>query len=145
MHRAVRLVAENAASCTLLLYEGAEEHAQHPLLDLLARPNARQDGATLLESVYAHLLLAGNAYLEAVMIDGTVRELHALRPDRMKVVPGPDGWAEAYDYTVAGARCASCRRHSRCRRSCISHSFIPWMITMAWRPWKRQPSPLSCR
>jgi len=102
VHRAVKLVAENAASCTLLLYEGAEEHARHPLLDLLARPNARQDGATLLECIYAHLLLAGNAYLEAVTIDGAVRELHALRPDRMKVVPGPDGWAEAYDYTVAG-------------------------------------------
>ncbi len=25
-----------------------------------------------------------------------------LRPDRMKVVPGPDGWPEAYDYTVGG-------------------------------------------
>ena len=31
-----------------------------------------------------------------------VRELYALRPDRMKVVPGADGWAEAYDYTVGG-------------------------------------------
>ena len=102
VHRAVRMVAENAASCTLLLYQGAEEHTQHPLLDLLAHPNPRQDRAALLESVYAHLLLAGNAYLEAVTLDGAVRELHALRPDRMKVVPGSDGWAEAYDYTVAG-------------------------------------------
>jgi phage portal protein BeeE len=32
-----------------------------------------------------------------------VRELYALRPDRMKLVPGPDGWPEAYDYTVAGS------------------------------------------
>ncbi len=31
-----------------------------------------------------------------------MRELYALRPDRMKVVPGPDGWPEAYEYTVAG-------------------------------------------
>jgi HK97 family phage portal protein len=30
------------------------------------------------------------------------RELHILRPDRIKVVPGPDGWPEAFDYTVAG-------------------------------------------
>ena len=47
-----------------------------------------------------------NAYLEAVTLDGErgrqVRELYALRPDRMKVVPGIDGWAEAYEYTVAG-------------------------------------------
>src|SRR6202042_2012590 len=25
-----------------------------------------------------------------------------LRPDRMKVVPGADGWAEAYEYSVGG-------------------------------------------
>ena len=31
-----------------------------------------------------------------------VRELYALRPDRMKVVPGADGWAEAYEYSVGG-------------------------------------------
>jgi HK97 family phage portal protein len=48
------------------------------------------------------MLLAGNAYVEAVMLDGEVRELHALRPDRMRVVPGADGWPEAYEYAVAG-------------------------------------------
>jgi HK97 family phage portal protein len=72
----------------------------------LARPNPRQDGAAFLEAVTAHLLLAGNAYLEAVTLDtqgrADVRELYALRPDRMKVVPGPDGWPEAYDYTLGG-------------------------------------------
>jgi HK97 family phage portal protein len=103
VHRAVRLIAESVGGLTFLLYEGDAEHAQHPLLDLLARPNPRQDGASFLEAVTAHLLLAGNAYIEAVTLDGAVRELYALRPDRMKVVPGPDGWPEAYDYNI-GAR-----------------------------------------
>jgi len=89
--RAVRLVAENAASCALLLYEGADERDVHPLLALLARPNPRQDQITFLESAYTHLLLAGNAYVEAVTFDGLPRELYALQPDRMKVVPGADG------------------------------------------------------
>jgi HK97 family phage portal protein len=102
VHRAVKLVAENAAAVTFLIYEGAAELDRHPLLDLMARPNPRQDGASLFEALYAHLLLAGNAYVEAVTLEGAVRELYALRPDRMRVVPGPDGWAEAYDYTVAG-------------------------------------------
>jgi HK97 family phage portal protein len=102
VHRAVKLVAENAAAVTFLLYEGASAQDKHPLLDLLTRPNPRQDGPGLLEAVYAHLLLAGNAYLEAVMLDGAVRELYALRPDRMRVVPGADGWPEAYDYSVGG-------------------------------------------
>jgi HK97 family phage portal protein len=102
VHRAVKLVAENAASVTWLLYEGAAESSAHPLLDLLVRPNPRQDGAAFFESVYAYLLLAGNAYIEQVAIDGRVRELHALRPDRMRVVPGADGWPEAYEYHAGG-------------------------------------------
>ena len=106
VHRAVKLVAENAAACSLLLYEGAAEHDRHPLLDLLARPNPRQDGAALFEALFAYLQLAGNAYVEAVAIEGQggyqVRELYCLRPDRMRVLPGPDGWAEAYEYTAAG-------------------------------------------
>jgi len=102
VHRAVRLVAENAAACSFLIYEGAQEREAHPLSRLLTRPNARQDGATFFEALYAHMLLAGNAYVEAVALGEEVRELYALRPDRMKVVPGPDGWPEAYDYSVAG-------------------------------------------
>jgi HK97 family phage portal protein len=102
VHRAVKLVAENAASCAFLAYDDAAERDRHPLLDLLARPNPRQDGAAFFEALHAYLLLAGNAYVEAVMVDGAVRELYALRPDRMRVVPGLDGWAEAYEYTAAG-------------------------------------------
>jgi HK97 family phage portal protein len=102
VHRAVRLVAEAAASVPLLIYQGAAVSDQHALLSLLARPNPRQDGANLMEAVYAHLLLAGNAYIEAVTLADAVRELYVLRPDRMRVVPGADGWPEAYDYTVGG-------------------------------------------
>jgi HK97 family phage portal protein len=111
VHRAVRLIAESIGGLSFVLYEGAAELSAHPLLDLLARPNPRQDGASLLETIAAHLLLAGNAYVEAVALQGDlagegatqVRELYALRPDRMKVVPGPDGWPQAYEYTVAGS------------------------------------------
>src|ERR1700752_4589359 len=63
VHRAVRLIAENAASCGFLVYEGAMEREAHPLSQLLARPNPRQDGASLFEALYVHLLLAGNAYI----------------------------------------------------------------------------------
>jgi phage portal protein BeeE len=79
VHRAVRLIAENAASCGFLLYEGAQEREAHPLLHLLTRPNARQDGASFFEALYAHMLLAGNAYVEAVGLGDEVRELYTLR------------------------------------------------------------------
>ena len=108
VYRAVRLIAESVGGLSFVLYEGAHEITVHPLIDLVARPKPRQDGASFLEAVASHLLLAGNAYVEAVGLAGEsapnieLRELYALRPDRMKVVPGPDGWPQAYEYTVAG-------------------------------------------
>lgn len=102
VHRAVRLVAEAAAAIPLTLTRGGVAAGEHALADLLARPNPRETGSRFLESVYGHLTVSGNAYLEAVLIEGVPRELHVLRPDRMRVVPGPDGWPDAYDYTVGG-------------------------------------------
>jgi HK97 family phage portal protein len=109
VYRAVRMIAESIGSLSFVLYDGATERDTHPLLDLLRRPNPRQDSASFLEAIASHLLLAGNAYIEAVTLGGEgsgaglqVRELYALRPDRMKLVAGADGWPQAYDYTVAG-------------------------------------------
>jgi HK97 family phage portal protein len=103
--RAVRMVAEAAAAIPLTLAEDGAAQAEHPVLGLLARPNPGQDGRSFLESVYGHLLLAGNAYVEAAAPDsrGLPRELHALRPDRMRVIPGPDGWPEGFEYRVGQA------------------------------------------
>jgi len=100
--RCVRMIAEAAASVPWLLYESERELETHPLLTLLRRPNPGEGGADLLEAWYGYLQVAGNAYLEAVRIGEQVRELHVLRPDRMKVVPGMRGWPEAYEYTVNG-------------------------------------------
>ena len=101
-YRSVRMVAEAAASVPLLLYEGDQEISEHPLLDLIARPNPICSAPDLLESWYGFLLVSGNAYLEVVALGGQLRELHALRPDRMKVIPCPDGWPEAFEYTAGG-------------------------------------------
>ncbi len=60
VHRAVRLVAEAAAALPLVLTDRA---GPHPLLALLARPNAREGGARLLETLYGHLMVSGNAAL----------------------------------------------------------------------------------
>ncbi len=101
--RVVKLIAEAAAALPLVLQDAGARYEVHPILDLIRRPNAAQGRAEWLEAVYGFLLLSGNAYLEAVPGAGTLPgELHVLRPDRMSLVPGPDGWPVAYDYTVAG-------------------------------------------
>ena len=101
-YRAVRRIAESAAAVPLLLYAGDAELTDHPLLSLLARPNPMEAGTDLRTAFFAHLQTAGNAYLELVEASGEPRELYALRPDRMKIVPGAQGWPEAYDYGSGG-------------------------------------------
>ena len=102
-HGAVKLIAEAAAALPLVLQSTDARYDSHPLLSLLSRPNAAQARAEMLEALYANLLLSGNAYIEAVASDeGWPVELHILRPDRMRVVPGCDGWPVGYDYAVGG-------------------------------------------
>lgn len=103
VYRAVRMVAEAAASIPLILYDGETEVDTHPILSLLSAPSPALTGTDLLNAWYGFLLVSGNAYMEAVAVDGVVRELHVLRPDRMRANPGPNGWPESYSYTVGSS------------------------------------------
>jgi HK97 family phage portal protein len=101
-YRCVRMIAEAASAIPLLLYVKGEEQGEHPLRALLDRPNPMQTGREWIETLVSQLFVAGNAYAEMVAVDGTPRELHALRPDRMKVVPSREGWPEAFEYSAGG-------------------------------------------
>jgi HK97 family phage portal protein len=89
--RAVRLVAEGIAGAPLLPTDPA----------LAALVNATSAGQSLLETLASHLLLHGNAYVQ-VMKDAAGRpvELFALRPERMQVIAGADGWPTAFSYRI---------------------------------------------
>lgn len=100
--RAVRMVAEAVASVPWMVSENGERLDTHPILNVMKNPNERQSGGELIEALVCNLMISGNAYVEGVQLDQELRELHVLRPDRMKVVPGSDGWPQAYDYGVAG-------------------------------------------
>ncbi|MGV3576158.1 MAG: phage portal protein [Devosia sp.] len=102
VYRCIRLIAETANRVPLTVRVDGKVVSEHPLKSLLQRPNGRQSGAEMLEAVYAYLQTAGNAYLQAGIVDGGVKALFVLRPDRMRVVAGGDGWPVAYDYTAGG-------------------------------------------
>lgn len=104
-YRCAMMVATSAAAVPWLLYENSgAEITTHPLIDLLKRPNPMQDGVAFMESVYANLQIAGNAYIEAIQPreDSFPIELYSLRPDRMKVIPGPAGLPQGYEYSAGG-------------------------------------------
>jgi HK97 family phage portal protein len=94
-YRCVRLISEAAASVGFAAADDDDAMAQ-----LIARPNVEEHGADLMEAFYAHLTVSGDAFLEAGSLDGEVRELFVLRPDRMKAVKGPRGWPVAWEHRI---------------------------------------------
>lgn len=104
-YRCIRMIAEAAASAPFAVFVDGRREDDHPLARLMARPNPEQSGAELMEALYGALQTAGNAYLEATGDadgNGAPDELWALRPDRVQVTPGPQGWPEAWTYSVDG-------------------------------------------
>lgn len=103
-YRCIAMLAQAAAQIPWLLYDGGHELTRHPLLDLLDRPNPLMDGVAFREQLFAAYMIAGNVYVEAVQPreGGRVREIYALRPDRMRVVPGGTGLPQGYEYHVNG-------------------------------------------
>ena len=96
--RAVRMIAESVGAAPLVLEGAAEVPA------LLAQPNPRTSRAAFLERLAAHLVLHGNAYVEAAL-GGTGRaaELHVLAPERVRIELDAAGWPSAFLYR-AGSR-----------------------------------------
>ncbi|PIP74102.1 MAG: phage portal protein [Nitrospinae bacterium CG22_combo_CG10-13_8_21_14_all_47_10] len=110
----VKEIASASAGVPWILFRklpGGErrEVSQHPLLDLLARPNPLQGKYELIESMVCHLYISGNTYMEAVGPtgggpSGLPKELYVLRPDRMKVIPDAVHYVGGYEYTASGNR-----------------------------------------
>lgn len=93
--RAVRLVSEGIGGAALLPVEPA----------LATLVSASSAGQPLLETLAAQLLLHGNAFVQIVKdARGRPVELFALRPERMRVIAGADGWPTAFSYEVGEHR-----------------------------------------
>ncbi len=106
-YRCIKLISQNLASVPWRLFEtGGETKTRltdHPLLSLLARPNPLQARAEFFEALAGFYLISGNSYIEAVSPGGgPPLELWALRPDRMRIVPGNHGLPASYRYQAGG-------------------------------------------
>ncbi len=101
-YRCVRLVAEAAASVPLHITDRGGK--PHGFTALLKRPNPEQSGPELLEAFFGHLQIAGNGWLELVALEGEPREICALRPDRVRIIPGASGWPTGWEHEVNGIK-----------------------------------------
>jgi len=109
VYACVRLISMACAGIPWLVYQmqkGKLEELppEHPLASLFVRPNPWQGWSRFIEEVVGYLLLSGNAYIEMVGPEGKPpRELYALRPDRVRIVPGnPIQPVAGYIYSVGG-------------------------------------------
>lgn len=103
VYRCVNLIAKGVASVPWVLYhQQTPQPHNHPLLQLLNRPNTQHTLNSFIETVISHLLLAGNAYIEAITVgtNAIPLELHPLRPDRLKIIPATNPKAISYAYQV---------------------------------------------
>ena len=98
--RAVRLVAESAASATIAADQSGTsvgEEAAGRATSLVA--------SAVVETVVTHLLLHGNAYVQILCdAEGVPAELFALRPERVSVEADAGGWPAAYLYKAGEAK-----------------------------------------
>lgn len=101
-HRCVRLIAEAVAAVPL--HAGDDGEGSRRALDLVSAPNPDEAGQELLESFIGALQVAGNAYMEFAGGEDGPQALYMLRPDRMRVIAGPKGWADAWEYRAGGER-----------------------------------------
>ena len=102
VYRCVNEIANGAASIPFKAFQGEQELDQHPILNLLNRPNPTQAGVEYFQSLYSFLLLSGNSYAVRTDIGNTPRELHLLRPDRMRVKPSKTAMPSGYEYVIRG-------------------------------------------
>jgi HK97 family phage portal protein len=99
--RAVRLVAEGAASVPLTARDGGDGSIAAQVLALVRATSA---GQSLIETLAAHILLHGNGYVEILPgPDGAPAELYALRPERVSVEADARGWPVAFLYRAGQA------------------------------------------
>ena len=77
---------------------------EHPLLDLMRRPNPQEGGSAFRLKMMAFYLISGNSYLTRIGPErGPPTEMYSIRPDRMRIIPGTQFDPIAgYRYTVNG-------------------------------------------
>ena len=103
VYRCVNEISKGASSVDFLLKSGDDIIEQHPLINLMDRPNPLQSKSEFMNALFGFLLLSGNAYILKVGSGiGKPRELHLLRPDRIVIKGGNKAIPQRYDYIING-------------------------------------------
>ena len=107
VYACVQAIATGVANVPWVLYQEdsngeRKEITDHPLLDLLKKPNEFTSQSEFMEAFAAFLLIAGNSYMEInkPLKNEPPTELNILRPDRIQVVLDRENFVAGYKYQV---------------------------------------------
>ena len=103
VYRCVNEISKGASAVPFIIKNGDQIVEQHPLINLLKRPNPLQSYSEFFNSLFGYVLLSGNAYVLKIGSDsGAPTELHQLRPDRITIKGGGNPIPDKYEYMVNG-------------------------------------------
>ena len=103
VYRCVNEISKGASAVPIILKSGDQIVEQHPLIDLLMRPNPLQSYSEFFNSLFGYVLLSGNAYILKTGSEmGLPKELHQLRPDRINIKGSGKSIPEKYEYMING-------------------------------------------
>ncbi|MDR3030947.1 MAG: phage portal protein [Holosporales bacterium] len=111
VYRCVHLISRAVSSVDWILKKANDSNTpddviyNHKTLDIIKKPNATQYSATFMEAATSYLLLCGNCYIMVVRDENNnPKELHLLRPDRVKIIPGANTIPLGYEYNVGDSK-----------------------------------------
>ena len=104
VYKCVNEISNGVAAVPFKLMRGEQPIEDHPLLDLLQRPNPTHSGSEYFQKVVSYLLLSGNTYQLRVGSDSQPpNELFTLRPDRIRIKTDKHRFMPiAYEYCIDG-------------------------------------------
>jgi len=107
-YRCIYMIANACAGIEWELYSkrrgggDPQEIQEHPLLQLIDRPNPMMAKSEFFEAFFAFFSLAGNSFVEAARPrpGQPPMELWPTSPAHIKIVPGPRGYVARYEFTA---------------------------------------------
>lgn len=111
VYAAISKIATACAGINWVLYEKKSgrkrnwvEIENHPLLDLINKPNPLDSGSDFINAVVGFYKITGNSYIEMNKPNPNKPpvELWTARPDQMRIVPASNGYPDYYSLKYAG-------------------------------------------
>jgi HK97 family phage portal protein len=100
-NKAVSLIATACGSVKFLLKENNQIATNHPLNKVILEPNPMDSISAFIERVVSYKLLSGNSFILGNLgVDGALKEIYTLRPDRIKIIEGKGNIPLGYKYQV---------------------------------------------